>query len=128
MAYQTGNNAGNRRRIHSVRILAAAAGALLAAANAVADAAENPTRLARVHHACAVVMGLLPPGEPYKTCIRSLNKSLSDLDQARLLSENRRGCTQQGLIPGTPAFAACVITAEQSPAGTGPHGAIAALR
>jgi len=46
----------SRRTTRSVKIIAIAAVALLAAANTFARA-ENPTRIAREHHACAVMMG-----------------------------------------------------------------------
>jgi hypothetical protein len=106
----------NRRTTTSVKIIGAAAIALLASAHSFANAAENSTRMAREHHACAVVMGLHQPGDLYDTCIRSLNKSLSELDQARLAQSYRSSCAHSGLMPGTRAFAVCVVAAEQSPA------------
>ncbi len=118
----------SRRTTPSVKIIGATAIALLASANAFANAAENPTRMAREHHACAVVMGLHQPGDLYDTCIRSLNKTLSELDQAQLVSTGRRACAQQGFKPGTPTFAGCVVDVEQSPADAGHHEAIAAVR
>src|SRR2546429_6972747 len=66
----------SRRRTPSAIIVSAAAVALLASANTFASAAENSTRMAREHHACAVVMGLHQPGDLYDTCIRSLDKEL----------------------------------------------------
>ena len=117
-----------RRTTVSVAIIGAAAIALLASANTFANAAENSTRSALEHHACAVVMGLPQPGDLYDTCIRSLNKTLSDLDQARLVSADRNTCAQEGLKSGTPAFAVCVVNAEQSPAEAGHDKAIAAVR
>ena len=80
-----------------------------------ANAAENSPRMAQEQHACAVVMGLHRPGDLYETCIRSLNKTLSELDQARQVSKDRSTCVHEGLQPGTPAFALCVVNAEQSP-------------
>jgi hypothetical protein len=115
-----------RLTTRSVKVIAAVA--LLAAANTFASAAENPTRMAREHHACAVIMGLHQPGDLYDTCIRSLKKSLSELDQAKLVSTNRTRCTQEGLKPGTRAFAVCVVAAERSPADAGRNAAIAAVR
>ena len=117
----------NRRTARSVKIITVAAVAL-AAANTFACAAENPTRTAREHHACAVIMGLHQPGDLYDTCIRSLEKTLSELDQAKLVSTNRTRCAQEGLKPGTPAFAVCVVDAERSPADVGRNAAIAAVR
>jgi len=91
----------NRRTTRSVKIITVAAVALLAAANTFASAAENPTRTAREHHACAVIMGLHQPGDLYDTCIRSLEKTLSELDQAKLVSTDRTRCAQESLKPGT---------------------------
>jgi len=118
----------NRRTTTSVKIIGAAAIALLASAHTFANAAENSTRMAREHHACAVVMGLHQPGDLYDTCIRSLNKTLSELDQARLVSADRSTCAQEGLNPGTPAFSVCVVTAEQSPADAGRYQAMVPVR
>ena len=109
----------SRRRTPSGIIVGVAAVALLASANTFASAAENSTRMAREHHACAVVMGLHQPGDLYDTCIRSLNKSLSELDQARLVSTDRSKCAKERLKPGTPAFAVCVADPKQSPADAG---------
>ena len=117
----------SRWTTRSVKIIAVAAVALLAAANTFASAAENPTRTAREHHACAVIMGLHQPGDLYDTCIRSLDKTLSELDQAKLVSTNRTRCAQERLKPGTSAFAVCVVDAERSPADVGRNAAIAAV-
>ena len=118
----------SRRTMPLVKIVGAAAIALLAAGNTLANAAENPARMTQEQHACAVVMGLNRPGDLYDTCIRSLDKTLSELDQASLVSRNRSGCAQKGLMPGTAAFAVCVVDAEQSPADAGSYQAIAAVR
>src|SRR5262249_35604280 len=67
-------------------------------------------------HACAVAMGLHRPGDLYNTCIRSLNKTLSGLDQARLVATHQRACALNGLKAGTPDYAVCVVNAEQSSA------------
>jgi hypothetical protein len=69
--------------------------------------------MAQEYHACAVVMGLHQPGDLYDTCIRSLSKTLFELDQARLVSADRSACAQNGFTPGTAAFAVCVVTAGQ---------------
>ena len=94
---------------------AAAFIALLASSGTVANAAETSSRMAQEQHACAVVMGLHKPGDLYDTCIRSLNNTLSELDQARQVSKDRSTCVHEGLQPGTPAFALCAVNAEQSP-------------
>jgi hypothetical protein len=98
---------------HSVKIIGAAAIALLAAANNLANSAENPARTAQEQHACAVVRELGPWGRRYDACIRSLDKSLSEWDYARLVSTDRGTCGQEGLQPGMPAFAVCVVKAQQ---------------
>jgi hypothetical protein len=116
----------------SVEIIAAAAVVLLASACTLANAAENPARLAREKHACAVVLGLDPSGRRYSVCVSSLDKSLSELDQARLatrLDESKRSsCAQKGLTPGTPTFAVCVVNAEQSSVDAGSYGGGVPLR
>ena len=101
------------------KIIGSAVIVLLASASTFAHAADNPSRTALEDRACAVSMGLHQPGNLYDTCISSLSKTLSELDQARLDSTDRSICAQQGLKPGTPAFAVCVVNAEQSPADGG---------
>ena len=104
----------SRRKTRSAKIIGAAAIALLAAGNTFANAAENPARLAQEQHACAVVLGLDPTGRRYDACIRSLERSSSEWNYARLVSTNRSACTRVGLQPGTRAFAVCAVQAEQS--------------
>jgi hypothetical protein len=120
------------RAAHSLETIAAAAVVLLASASTLSNAAENLARLAREQHACAVVLGLDPSGRRYDVCIRSLDKSLSELDQARLATRldeiKRSACAQNGLTPGTPAFAACVVNAEQSSVNAGSYGGGVPLR
>ena len=104
----------SRRASHSVKIIGAAAIALLAAGNNLANAAENPARTAQEQHACAVVLGLDPSGRRYDACMRVLDRNLSEWDYARLVSMDRDTCTRSDLQPGTPAFAVCVVKAEKS--------------
>jgi hypothetical protein len=118
----------SRRTTYSVKIIGAAAIALLGSAGTFANAAENSSRMALEQHACAIVMGLHQPGDLYDTCIRSLNKSSSELDQARVARHDRHACARNGLMPGTPAFAVCAVTAEQPPTNAGRHQAIAFVR
>ena len=73
-----------RRATAAPVIVSAAVIALLTCADSPARAAEHPSRMVQEHHACAVVMGLHPPGDLYDTCVRSLDKSLSQLDQAHV--------------------------------------------
>ena len=120
------------RAAHSVEIIAGGALVLLASASILANAAENSARLAREQHACAVVLGFDPSGRRYDVCIRSLDKSLSELDQARLATRldevKRSACAQKELTPDTPAFAACVVNAEQSSVNAGSYGGGVPLR
>jgi hypothetical protein len=104
----------SRRASHSVKIIRAAAIALLAAGNNLANAAENPVRAAQEQHACAVVLSLDPSGRRYDACMRVLDRNLSEWDYARLVSTDRNTCTRSDLQPGTPGFAVCVVKAEQS--------------
>jgi hypothetical protein len=96
----------SRRARASGLIVGAAAVALLASAHTLAPQEQ---------HACAVVMGLDPSGDSYDTCIRSLDRSLSEWDQGRLIQIDRSACAKKALEPGTPAFAVCVVNAKQSP-------------
>ena len=91
---------------------AAATVALLASAHAFA---QDPPRLARERHACAVVMGLHHPGSLYDSCIRTLEQSLSGFDRQRSLAAARGACADRGLNPGTRGFALCVETATRTP-------------
>ena len=75
-----------------------------------ARAAGDLSRTTREHHACTVVMGLQQPGALYQTCMRTLDQTLSQLDQARQMSTKQNACARAGLTPGTPSFAACVET------------------
>ena len=104
-----------RRATASAAIVGAAAIALLAFVHTSANAEENSSRMAQEHHACAVVLGLDPSGRQYDTCIRSLDRSLAERDQAQLVRTGRSACAQKGLQPDTPTFAVCVLTAEESP-------------
>ena len=99
-----------RRAGVSAIFVGAVACVFLASAHVFADAAENSPQAAQVQHACAVVMGL-ESGELYDTCVRSLNRSLSDFDQARRMSAGQSTCAGKGLKPGTAAFADCVVDA-----------------
>ena len=104
----------SRHASHSVKIIGAAAIALLAAGNNLANAAENPVRTAQEQHACAVVLSLDPSGRRYDACMRGLDRNLSEWDYAQLVSTDRDTCARGDLQPGTPAFAVCVVKAEQS--------------
>jgi len=78
--------------------------------NSSMQAPEEVSRMGREQHACAVVMGLHQPGDLYLECIRSLDKTLSGLEQARQASALRIACARAGLRPGTPSFATCLET------------------
>jgi hypothetical protein len=76
--------------------------------NISTQAPGGSSRTAREHHACGVVMGLDQRGALYHTCIRSLQETLSELDQAWQTSTKRNACAQAGLKPGTPSFSGCM--------------------
>ena len=78
--------------------------------NSSAQAPAEVSRMGREQHACAVVMGLHQPGALYLACIRSLDKTLSGLEQAREASTLRTACAWAGFRPGTPSFATCLET------------------
>lgn len=122
-----GSRQFNRQAAASAIIAGAVTFALFFSAHAFAQPAANSARMAQEQHACAVVMGLHQPGDLYDTCIRSLDKTLSALDHARLVATDRSACAQRGLNPGTPALAVCVVDAEQPPPD-GHYAAIAPLR
>ena len=86
-----------------VKVVGAAGIALFAAGNTLANATENPARMPQEQHASAVVMGLHlglhPPGDLYDTCVRSLNKILSELDQASLVSRDQSDVLKRGSCP-----------------------------
>jgi hypothetical protein len=90
--------------------------------------AESSLRAEQEKHACAVVLGLDRSEDPYATCIRSLERSLSESDQAQVVESNRLACAQEGLDPGTSAFATCVVKAEQSQSDARRYGAIVPRR
>ncbi|HTR17147.1 MAG TPA: hypothetical protein VMI52_08960 [Acetobacteraceae bacterium] len=78
-------------------------------------AAEQPdgTQLAREHQACAVDMGYMPNNAGYEVCVSSLRRSLAETKAAEARSQDivaaNARCEQQGLQPGMPAFANCVL-------------------
>jgi hypothetical protein len=83
----------------SLKIVGAAAIALLASANTFANAAGNLSRTALEQHACAVVLGLDPSGRQYDTCIRSLDRSLAERDQVRLVRPAEAHVPRRGSSP-----------------------------
>lgn len=111
------------------RSIAAAVGAtalaVLACAPVSASAADGSSRLAKEHHACAVVLGLDPTEAPYQACITNLDQSLAaanpsqladgtagSLDAAR--DKAPQACVAVGLKPGTPAYDDCVTDLKES--------------
>jgi hypothetical protein len=107
---------------------AAAVITLLASPQTFANAAEGSSRIAQEGHACSVVLGLDPSDRRYDTCIRSLDRTLAEWDQAQVVQTDRRACSDKGLAPGTSAFAVCVVNAEQSPTNTGRYGSTVPAR
>ena len=78
--------------------------------NSSMQAPAEVSRMDKEQHACAVVMGLHQPGDLYLACVRSLDRTLSGLAQARQASTLRSACARAGLQPGTPSFATCLET------------------
>jgi len=111
----------------SLKIIGAAAVGLLTSASTFANAAENSTLMALEQHACGVVLGPAQSGRRYDTGIQ-LDRSLSKWGQAQMVQTDRRACSRKGLERGTPAFAVCVVNAEQSPTNTGGYAAIVPAR
>jgi hypothetical protein len=107
---------------------AAAIITVLASPQTFANAAKDSSRIAQERRVCAVVLGLDPLDRRYDTCIRSLDRSLAEWDQAQVVQTDRRACSDKGLEAGTSAFAVCVVNAEQSPTNTGGYGAIVPTR
>ena len=103
----------DRGALASAKIVGAAVLAMPVFLHLSANAEENSPRLTLEHHACAVIMGLRQPGDLDDTCIRSLDKTLSELDRAQLVATDRSACAQHGLGPHTSAFAVCAANAEQ---------------
>jgi hypothetical protein len=95
----------------SAIIVGATAIAVLAFAHTSATAAENSPGMAQEQRACAVVLGFDPSEDRYETCVRVLNRNLSQWRRARLIESNRSVCAQKGLEPDTPAFAVCLLNA-----------------
>jgi len=121
---------GRRSRRTTTSAIAAGtmAIALLAGDGNFANAAEYSSRTAQEEHACAFVMGLHEPGDLYDTCMRSLDKTLSELHKVRLASTSRNDCAKRGFEPGTPGFADCLVRAEQPATDVGGHAAAVAVR
>ena len=78
---------------------AAAIITLLASPQTFANAAEGSSRIAKERHACAVVLGLDPSDRRYDRCIRGLNRSLAEWDQAQVVRIDRRASSDKGLEP-----------------------------
>jgi hypothetical protein len=112
----------------SVKLVGATVIAVLAGANNFANAAENSSRIAQEHHACAVVLGLDPSDRQYDTCITSLDRSLTEWDQAQAVQTDRHACAEKGLEPGTAAFAVCVVDAGQPSTNAHGYGTVTPVR
>jgi hypothetical protein len=72
----------------------------------------DTTVLARCHYACSVILRLNPSQKPYEACVTSLQRSAAAA-QVREVSDSRRSsCVRDGFLPGTPAFATCIVKGE----------------
>jgi hypothetical protein len=75
----------NSKSRHLFRRMALSAAMLLSVAPAsLANSPSSSPAAAQEHHACAAVMGLDPSEAPYDACVGSLDRSLSQSDQAGL--------------------------------------------
>ena len=91
--------------------------ALAACATNPADArSSTPERSAEVAQICRDTMGLNPANYDFEMCRLGLLQTVASLNQADLIARDRQACAARGLAPNTPAFATCVVDAEQ-PAG-----------
>jgi hypothetical protein len=90
--------------------------ALTISAALPAAAFAGPSRDGVVGEICAHVVGLMPGERHYAACVDSLSTSLAGLGVAEGNSRARQGCVAQGLEPGTPALAECVLAAGKTQA------------
>jgi hypothetical protein len=70
-------------------IVGAAAIVLLASVHGSAHAAEGSTRIMQERHACSAILGLDPSERPYEDCIRSLDRTLSQLKRSEAVAGAR---------------------------------------
>lgn len=118
---------GRRTRVLAISV-ACVTIALIVSAGGFTQEQAGASRQARVEHACAVIMGLHRPGNPYDTCVRGLERNLSELDRAQMAASGRTACLSHGYQPGTPVFATCEVSAEEAVASTGGNSALATTR
>ena len=73
----------------------------------------NPARAAQVHQICESTMGYRPIDVEYRACVDSLMGSIARSDHVDTAMNGRRLCAAEGLHPGTPDFALCVVAQVQ---------------
>jgi hypothetical protein len=70
--------------------------------------AASPDVVARERASC-IQMGLNPTEEDFDECMISLNRTVEELEEAKLVQTYREKCVQQGFDIGTVPFALCVV-------------------
>ena len=95
-------------------ILSVAFVALIGCAAPPAQATQDPVRSATIAHACKDIMGFYPGETLYESCVLSLKQTMASVDEAAGVQARREACGNEGLIPGTPAFARCVVKSSQT--------------
>jgi hypothetical protein len=96
-----------------IRCLPMLASSLVLAALTINPADAQSSTAAEARQVCATTMGLNPAGADYDMCVTRLQQTTARMDQAAQVERDRRACMERGLQPDTPAFALCVVDAEQ---------------
>jgi hypothetical protein len=74
----------------------------------------DPNGAALVRQTCSEVMGLTAGVAEFDACGDSLAQSVLMRNDAELIARTTAQCEQEGLEPGTPALAKCVVLAKQN--------------
>ena len=73
----------------------------------------EPSGTALVRQACSEVMGIGTAFAEFDACADSLAQSVRIRDEAHLISRASAHCEREGLEPGTPGLAKCVIQSKR---------------
>jgi hypothetical protein len=74
----------------------------------------SPAHMALINETCTKVMGLRPGESYFADCQDSLAHSLARRDAAYAMSAADDSCGRQGLVPGSSAFATCMLDRQGS--------------
>ena len=77
-------------------------------------ATATTTATGAIDRACGTDLQLTPGSADYLTCAATLRRVAAGITQDDATARHRAACLQQGLQPGTPGFAGCVVDAAQS--------------